>query len=298
MLFGYFYWDPDRALFNIDLPFLERPILWYGFLFAMGFFIAYWLLVYLLRNYFLHHCQGDRLAIMQPGKEARDVAEKLTLYAIVGTIIGARLGDVLFYQDWAALMRDPLSAIRIWEGGLASHGGAIGILIGIIYAGRALRQTYPFLSWIRILDLIALPTLLAASCIRVGNFINQEILGKSTTLPWAVVFGHPADGSAALPRHPVQLYEACAYLLIFSILIAGWKRGICREGKMSGLFLIATFLARFLLEFLKEEQSVYLTAESLLSMGQILSIPFLLLGGWLFFQSRDQSFDPVGIKRG
>ncbi len=394
MVTGYFYWDPNRAMFDFNLPLLGRPILWYGFLFAFGFFVAYWVLVYLLRCYFLYHsevffadivhwpdlilklkgrekhrsvfkvifshCSADvqkqidhyepgrlmtkglqegvvrginaclrdadgkerpmkergllwvqrhlspfgqlrlqrRLALEQDlfplvktlRRRAKEVAERLTVYVVIGTLVGARLGDLLFYQDWKILVQDPLAAIRIWEGGLASHGGAAGILIALVFFDRIIRKAYPIFSLIKILDYVVIPTALAAIFIRIGNFVNQEILGKPTDVPWAVVFGHPADGAPIVPRHPVQLYEALAYLSIFFFLVVYWRRKPFSrpEGKISGLFLIFVFSARFFLEFFKEEQSVYLNNAALLSMGQLLSLPFIALGFWLFFHRKNE----------
>jgi prolipoprotein diacylglyceryl transferase len=134
------------------------------------------------------------------------------------------------------------------------------------------------ISWIRLLDLLAIPAALAAACIRIGNFINQEVLGTPTNLPWAVTFGHPADGSLPIPRHPVQLYEALCYLLLFGLLwgLARRSRALLTPGLLSGLFLLLAFVFRFGIEALKVEQSRLLSSCSTLSMGQILSLPVIL----------------------
>src|SRR5262249_5807403 len=144
-------------------------------------------------------------------KEVSKISERVSFYVILGTIVGARLGDVLFYQSPAAYVQDPLGILRFWEGGLASHGAIIGILLSLWIFCVRIRKSYQMLTWIAMLDLLCIPGLLAGGFIRIGNFINQEILGTETLLPWGVVFGHPADGRAIVPRHPVQLYEALFY---------------------------------------------------------------------------------------
>lgn len=259
-------------MFDFNLPILDRPILWYGFFFALGFFAGYLILVRLLRRYF-----------KDSPESAPKLAEQMLLYVIFGAIIGARLGDVLFYQNWFDLVRHPLSIIAVWEGGLASHGGAIGILVGLWLFAR--KKKIPF--WTAV-DFTVIPAAIAAVFIRIGNFFNQEILGTPTSVPWGVLFLHPADGGAIVPRHPVQLYEAGAYLLIFVALVLHWRRQppFQRKGELTGLFLMSVFTVRFLIEFLKVEQSVYLTHDSILTMGQWLSIPFIILGVSLWIRTR------------
>lgn len=264
---AYLYWDPSKAIIPWDLPLLNRPILWYGFLFAVGFLLAYSLLLFLLR----HERSKDVQA------HAKQIADHLTFYGIIGTIIGARLFDVLFYENWNAILRDPLSVFRVWEGGLASHGGVLGILIALVL----FQKKHRFCSWLHLLDLLVLPSAVVAVFIRVGNFINQEIVGKATTVPWAVIFGHPADGSPAVPRHPVQLYEAVYYLAVFGVLWFLRKRwNSWKEGSLAGLYLVLIFSFRFLVEFFKEEQSWWLYG-SPVTMGQLLSVPFIILGLYL-----------------
>lgn len=270
-MLAYFYWDPSRAIFDYPIPLLGRPLLWYGFFFALGFLIGYGILVYLLKGNF--------------GARAKSIAERITLYAILGTLIGARLGDILFYQDPHHYLHDPLSIFRVWEGGLASHGGGIGILVAFFILSK--QKNMP-LSWRSLLDYVVIPTCLVAALIRVGNFFNQEILGTETTVPWGVVFGHPADGSFPAPRHPVQLYESLFYALVFLLLLflfrsqSFWKR----EGKISGLFFLLIFAFRFVIEVFKTEQSALLSAHSFLTMGQWLSLPFLFLGAFLLFSRK------------
>ncbi len=267
-MLAYLYWDPDPALLPFNLPILGRPILWYGFLFAFGFFVAYWILRYLLLSFVSK-------------AESKKVAERFTFYAMIGTIVGARLGDVLFYQSWSKIARDPLSIFKVWEGGLASHGGAIGIFIALYFLYRSYDKKY---SYLRLLDLVVVPTAFVAVCIRAGNFINQEILGTVSRVPWAVIFAHPADGSLPIPRHPVQLYEAGFYLLTFAVLMLLWKKWCRKDGKIAGLFFVLIFGFRFFVEFFKVEQSSYV--HTTLTMGQYLSIPLIALGCFLLWIKR------------
>lgn len=277
MLFAIIYWDPSRALSSWQIPFLDRPVLWYGLCFAIGFFLSYLVFQSLLKE-FLASYRITKKASMK-------VAEKICFYVVIGTLLGARLGDVLFYQNPAAFMHNPLGIFQFWEPGLSSHGGVMGILLCLWICSVRLRKTYPMLTWIAMLDLLAIPALLAGGFIRIGNFFNQEILGTASTLPWAVIFGHPADGSPLIPRHPVQLYEALFYFLFFGVLLALRKKvpKMFRLGKTAGLFFIGTFSFRFLIEFVKLPQSALLPRDSVLDMGQWLSLPFILMGLILFF---------------
>lgn len=265
------YVDPPREMFSWTVPFLNRPILWYGALFAAGFFLGYYLFLFFIKQYLLSSKSSKQATI-----ESRNITEGLLIASIVGTVVGARLGDVLFYQNINHLLQDPFSIFRVWEGGLASHGGAIGVLIAVAIYSRKVKQ---LISFKRILDLIAIPAALIGVFIRIGNFINQEILGTASSLPWAVVFGHPADRSEQVPRHPVQLYEAFSYFLIFWVLYFLWRKDckLLKPGRLFGSFLILVFGARFFLEFVKLEQSHGLMLP-FLHIGQYLSIPFILLG--------------------
>ncbi len=274
---AYFVWDPSPHMFKFTLPLLNRPILWYGFLFALGFFVGYLVLIALLRKYFLYKEGREGLK-----KKVASQAEQLTFYVIIGAIVGSRLGDVLFYQSFSRMIKDPLSIFAVWEGGLSSHGGALGILIALLLFAKRKKISF----WTAV-DFTVIPTAIAAVFIRVGNFFNQEILGIPCDLPWGVLFLHPADGSATTPLHPVQLYEAAAYLISFFLLLWYWYRHppFKPTGRLTGLFLILVFGFRFLIEFLKMEQSVYIGSSSSFTMGQWLSLPFIGFGVWLFFRT-------------
>lgn len=246
----YVYWDVSPELFEIG-PLTVR---WYGLFFALGFFCGYLII---------------RWVFHREDKPERDL-DALLLYMMAGTVIGARLGHVLFYEPFRYLM-NPGDILKVWEGGLASHGGAIGIFIALyLYARRRPEQPYLWL-----LDRIAVPTALAGSFIRLGNLFNSEIVGEPTTVPWAIIFAR----IDALPRHPAQLYESVSYALIFVLLFAVYKRlgGRTPRGLLLGLFLVTVFTARFFIEFVKMRQAAY-GEDLLLSVGQLLSIPAILAG--------------------
>ncbi|MFN3780671.1 MAG: prolipoprotein diacylglyceryl transferase [Candidatus Kapaibacteriota bacterium] len=253
---SYFHWTGNPEILRIG----GFAIRWYGVLFALGFIIGYQIMLYIFKRE------------NKPIKEL----ESLVFYVIIGTVVGARLGHCFFYEpDY--YLRNPLEILMVWHGGLASHGGAIGVLLALWLYTR--KHTKINLLWL--LDRIVVPTALAASFIRIGNFFNHEIIGKPTTVPWAIVFnifqGRDVVGVTP-PVHPSQLYEAVTYILIFILLFVLYKKNIFQSsGKPFGLFFFLVFTARFFIEFTKAPQAdfeQYLP----LSMGQILSIPFIIVG--------------------
>jgi phosphatidylglycerol:prolipoprotein diacylglycerol transferase len=235
------------------LPIGPLAIRWYGLLFATGFIIGYRIIFNIYRK---------------ENKPTQDL-DPLLMYLVIGTVVGARLGHVLFY-DPGYYFSHPLEIIKIWKGGLASHGGALGVLLATYLYSRK-HPTQPYL-WL--LDRLAIPTALASAFIRLGNFFNSEILGTPTTVPWAIVFERVDN----VPRHPVQLYESISYLIIFIILMTLYKKRAenLRPGMLLGLLLILVFGVRFMLEFIKMHQAAYAT--EFLSVGQWLSIPMVIAG--------------------
>ena len=209
------------------------------------------------------------------------LTDRLTWFVVLGTIIGARLGDVLFY-DWPRYKDNPIEIFMIWKGGLASHGGVIGVMLSVYLYYRTILKRFPEISFVGLLDLLAVPSGLVAFFIRIGNFFNQEILGPPTKMPWGIIFGDPIDYSPPIPRHPTQLYEAAFYLIVFIGLMYLWSTRYTklRTGIISGLLFVAIFGFRFVIEFLKTPQSLIID-ESFLQMGQYLSVPFILLGVYL-----------------
>lgn len=239
---------------------------WYGLLFALGFLLG----LFMVRRMFLAE------------KAPEEWLDKCFMYMVVGTVIGARLGHVFFY-DWGYYSEHLAEIPQIWKGGLASHGGAMGIIIALWIFSR--RITKKPLLWI--LDKVAVPTALAGCFIRLGNLMNSEILGKESDGEWAFIFTQARVENPLLPRHPAQLYEAIAYLIIFFLLyFVYWKTDKKEKlGYILGLFLVLVFSSRFYIENFKASQGGF---ESLfgnvLSTGQLLSIPFILVGLYLMFR--------------
>jgi len=223
-------------------------------------------------------------------KYSQQQIDNLAFFIIAGTLIGARLGHCLFY-DFAYYSKHffeiflPFTFDKntglVFTGyqGLASHGGAVGILLAIIVFCKKYKQNI-----LVVLDKIAIVVPVAAGFIRLGNLMNSEIVGKATNSDFGFIFKKIDN----IPRHPAQLYEAVCYFIIFFIMLYIYKKTnfIYIKGKIFGLFLILTFLFRFLIEFLKENQSVF-ENNMLLNMGQILSLPFILIGIFLFFYKRN-----------
>jgi prolipoprotein diacylglyceryl transferase len=211
--------------------------------------------------------------------------DKLTLWAIVSTVVGLRLGHCLFY-DAAYYLSHPVEILKIWEGGLASHGAAIGLLIGLYLFCRKYKMRFLWL-----IDRIAIVVALTGFFIRLGNLLNSEIYGIATSLPWGFVFVRRGE---IFPKHPTQIYEALAYLLIFFLLYFIYRKKnalINKNGWLVGLFFTLVFGFRFIIEFIKEPQ-VEFEKNLLLDMGQWLSIPFVIIGVFLmYYASRRQPSD-------
>lgn len=251
------HWNVDPTLFRLG----GLAPRWYGLLFASGFLIGF----YMMRHVF-----------QREDRPETDL-DVLLLYLLGGTIIGARLGHILFYAPGYYLTR-PLEIIAIWEGGLASHGGLIGVPLAIWLYCRQ-REDQPFL-WL--LDRLAAPVALTGSFIRLGNLFNSEILGRPSDLPWAFVFER-IDQTA---RHPVQLYESLSYLLIFGLLWTLYRKwgADTPRGLLIGLFFALVFGVRIVLETFKVEQAHFEMALPL-SMGQLLSLPAVAVGLWLVWRA-------------
>lgn len=285
ILAEHWIWDPSREF--VRIPGLDYPVVWYGLFFACGFWLAY---LY-MRRQVSYQLTGER---GRPVKAATSYTDRLLCFAIAGTIIGARLAEVFFY-DWPYYSAHPEEIVKVWRGGLASHGGVIGVILSLLlfYWWRGRKEVR--ISFWKMLDLLVIATMLIATCIRIGNFFNQEILGTASDLPWAVVFAHPVGGLPPIARHPVQLYEATFYLLTFIglSLVRRLHWVAARDGLVSGIAFIWLFLFRFFVEFLKEEQSMLMGEGNTLVMGQYLSLPFILFGvalvGWTLLKSRSSS---------
>lgn len=247
----------------------------YGLLFVTGLILGYFVIKRMFKKEGISDSHMD----------------KLVIYMVIATIVGARLGHVLFYGPYFGedgYFSNPLSIFKVWEGGLASHGGAIAILIALyIYSKRVSHKP---MMWI--LDRIAAPIAIAGCFIRLGNLVNSEIVGDITTVPWGFKFWYHdciytnCTWEMIPARHPAQLYEAISYIAIFAILMfMYWKRNASKkQGSLFGMFLILLFGARFLIEFVKLGQAE--RDDSLwINTGQILSIPFVLAGIYIYYRA-------------
>jgi len=250
MLLAFIEWSVSPEIFHIG-PISVR---WYGFLFAMAFVAGYFIMTWVFKK---------------EGRPRADL-EQLSVYMIFGTVIGARLGHCLFYNP-EYYLSNPIEIFKVWEGGLASHGAAIGILTAL-YLFSKKKKNYPML-WT--LDRVVIVVALAGTFIRLGNLFNSEIIGKPTDVSWAFIFTAVDD----IPRHPAQLYESIAYFIVFLILLFIYYKGVekNKSGLLFGLFLVLVFTFRFFIEFVKENQSGFEEA-MVLNMGQLLSVPFVIAG--------------------
>lgn len=276
MILNYITWNIDPEIFSLG----SISIRWYGLMFALAFLSGY--LVF-----------TKALKIKRLDAEMLD---QLLIYVAVGVIVGARLGHCLFYEP-EYYLSNPVEILKIWKGGLASHGAAIGILIAIWLYIRKHK-----LSFLWLMDRLVIIVPLSGAFIRIGNLFNSEIYGRATELPWGFKFvrdyidPHTGQQLADInpqntqlvnefiqnvpASHPTQLYEALSYLLIFAglfIFFRNKNKEELRDGFIFGVFLIALFTARFFIEFIKNDQ-VGFEAGMTLNMGQWLSVPFILIG--------------------
>lgn len=248
-------WNADPVLFSFG-PIAVR---WYGLSFAIGFTIGY----VIVAKMFKHEGAPEKwLGI-------------LLTYVVIATIVGARLGHVFFYE-WGYYSQHPAQIFKIWEGGLASHGGTIALIIALFLFSYFVSKKPA--SWV--FDKIVVAIALVGCLIRLGNLMNSEIYGGYTDLPWGFIFVRNGETLAA---HPTQIYEALCYLLLFCLLMwMYWKKNAEeRPWLITGVFFIGIFLPRFLIEYIKnvQVQSEYeMIARYGMNIGQMLSIPFILLG--------------------
>lgn len=262
LIFNYITWAPDPEIFSLG----PLSVRYYGLFFALAFLLGY----YIVDRMFKHENAPE------------EWLEKLFIYVMVATVIGARLGHVFFY-GWDYYSQHPEDILKVWQGGLASHGGAIGILVAIWLYSKLVTK----LPMLWTLDRLVISVALAAVFIRMGNLMNSEIVGSPTTMPWGFIFlkAHGLE-NPELPRHPSQIYEALCYLITFVVLMyMYWRTNAAkRPGLIFGIFLVGIFATRFFVEFLKEDQEAF-EATMALNMGQILSIPFMILASYLIYNA-------------
>lgn len=250
-ILSYIIWNINPDIFVI--PGIDHPVRWYGVSWALGFLVSQQVMYYIYRR---------------EGRSSKEI-DTLTIYMLIAALAGARLGHVLFY-DPVDYLKEPLRIFAIWEGGLASHGGALGILIALYFFARKTNVSY---LWI--VDRLVIVSALTGSFIRFGNLMNSEMVGIPTTLPWGFIF----TKIDSIPRHPAQLYEAIYCLFLFILLFTLWykHKATMKNGFLFGWFLIILFALRFVDEFFKINQVAF-ENDLILNMGQILSIPFVITG--------------------
>lgn len=253
---SYIVWNADPVLIDSFVT-----VRWYGLMFAIGFWIGF----NIVAKMYKHEGAPEKWMGL------------LLIWVAAGTIIGARLGHVFFYA-WDYYSEHPWKILATWEGGLASHGGAIGVIVAVILYSIFTTKRSPLWTFDKLVVAIAL----VGALIRIGNLMNSEIFGYPTTLPWGFMFVRSAEWHALYEGqacHPTQLYEAFCYLALFGLLMwMYWRKNAqCRPGLIFGTFLVGIFLPRFFIEFIKNDQADF-EAGMLLNMGQLLSIPFVLVG--------------------
>ena len=270
MILNYIHWNPDPEIVNI----FGISIRYYGLLFVSGLILCIYILGWIYKRETL------------PSENL----EKLAIYGMIGILAGARLGHCLFYEPsyYLAYPLEIILPIQPQPGGgykfsgyqgLASHGGALGFLIAVYFYSRKTKH-----SLIDTLDLVAVVGALAGGFIRLGNFMNSEIIGIPTTKPWGVIFERVDN----VPRQPAQLYEAISYFIIFTIMMILYKkmRDRLKNGFFFGLVIVLCFTARFIIEFVKENQVGFEDGMTF-NMGQLLSLPYIFVGiGFIIFGIR------------
>ena len=271
-MFLYVTWKVDPELFTI----FGREIRWYGLLWVIGLIVA----VYIVQR------------IFEKEKLPQSWFDSLFIYMMLGIILGARLGHCLFYEP-AYYLANPIEIFKIWEGGLASHGGVIGIIIAVwLYSKKVTKK-----SMIWTFDRVIVPTGFTAAFIRLGNLMNHEIYGGPTSQPWGFRFieniPYWKAGAAPIfsePSHPTQIYEAIIYFLVFAVTMYLFWKTVAKkkQGLLIGIAMIMIFVSRFFIEYLKNVQvqsEIIMRENTGLILGQWLSIPFILWGVWLVWNS-------------
>jgi phosphatidylglycerol:prolipoprotein diacylglycerol transferase len=235
---------------------------WYSLCFIISFTLGYLIIRWILRR----------------EKKPEVYLDSLVLYVFFGTIIGARLGHCLFY-DPSYYFHNPMEVLKVWHGGLASHGASVGIITALYLFVRK----RPDLTFLWVIDRVVIVVALSGVFIRLGNLFNSEVIGRATSVPWAFVFTRIDD----LPRHPTQVYASLFYVVLFFALLTAYRKcpAALAPGWLFGAFLVTVFTFRFFVEYTKETPIV-LHAGIPLTMGQVLSLPLVLLGIIVWWRAR------------
>jgi len=265
----------EHFIWNVNPNILELGSLqlrWYGLLFVGSFFLGLMILQWIYK------------------REERDpsVLDNLLIYVMIGAVIGSRLMHCLAYEP-EFYLANPLEILKVWKGGLASHGGLLGVLIALYVFAKRYNESYVWL-----ISRVAIPGALTAAFVRLGNLFNSEILGLPSELPWAIIF----QRVDMIPRHPVQLYEATAYLVLLLILVTVYRKSTAEFASkiLPGIFLTYMFILRFLLEYTKTRQADY-TTDLPFTTGQLLSVPFIVVGIiWIIWAIKTRGVDSSTVK--
>ena len=251
------HWNMDPEIFRIG----GFAVRWYGLLFVSGFILGYWM--------FTKFFERENLN--------KDILDPLLFTLLIGTLIGSRLGHCLFYQPdyYFGTWKGFLEVFQVWKGGLASHGGALMLVLCMWWFARKYGKKN-HIDFLWILDHLAIAVAFAGAFIRLGNLCNSEIYGFETNLPWGFIFERRGE---TVPKHPTQIYEALTYIILGLILVWLYVKKLDKmyRGSFIGIFFIGCFGMRFLIEFIKERQ-IQFDGFMSLDMGQVLSIPFVLAG--------------------
>lgn len=270
-MLSHIVWDFNPVIIDSFIT-----IRWYSMMFLIGFLVGY----KIVEKMFKHEGAPEKWL------------GSLLLWVMVGTVVGARLGHVFFYE-WEYYSQHPVEILYTWEGGLASHGGAIGVILAVLCFSKFTAKRNALWTFDRLVVAIAL----VGGLIRLGNLFNSEIFGHATDLPWGFMFVRSREWHALYEGqacHPTQIYEALCYFALFGLMMwMYWKKNAqTRPGLLFGTFFIGIFLTRFLIELIKNDQTAF-EADMTLNMGQWLSIPFILAG--IFFIIYAMRRPPVHI---
>lgn len=247
---NYLVWNVDPVWLDLG----QLQLYWYGLFFIGAYFAGMMI---------------SRWIYMREGRNINMFAN-LLIYGIVGGIVGARLIHCLVYEPHYYLSH-PLEILMVWKSGRASFGLILGIIVAFWLYGRKYHESFLWL-----FSRMTIPVLVVFAFIRFGNFFNSEVIGKVTDVPWAVIF----ERVDLLPRHPVQLYEAFSYLIMFVLFVMLYKKISSSSATclLPGLFLVSLFTIRFLLEYTKDVNTLNLPLISGLTSSQVLCLPFILIG--------------------
>lgn len=272
-MLSYITWDVNPQLFSL----FGREVRWYGLLWVIGLIVAIYIVQY----------------IYEKEKLPQKWFDSLFVYMMLGIILGARLGHCLFYEP-SYYLANPIEILKIWKGGLASHGGVLGIIIAVLLYSKKVTKKNPLWTF----DRVVVPAGFTAAFIRLGNLMNHEIYGGPTSKAWGFRFienisewmaGAPAQFSE--PSHPTQIYEALIYFVVFLVTFyLFWKTNAkYKQGFILGVAMIMIFTSRFFIEYLKNvqvESELVMRQKTGLILGQWLSIPFIIWSIWLIWNSQ------------